>query len=171
MIYIFGMKEAKKRNKNSFLTKRLNLITDDAYIKENLIKLSKLTKCNKFIHFDTIAPFAGEWDPTQNTKYLAKQILQESEYFLSFEKYTASNVFAALCGCKVIVLDKNKEFDEKIENLPDYNKGIAFGFENLQHANNTIHLLRDQIKDIENKQKLQVKDFVKLCYEKLYNLN
>lgn len=157
----------KKRNKNCYLTKRLNLETDSNFIEYNLNKLQGLSIHKNLVHIDKILPFAGGWDFDQKSKYLIKPIFQESEYFLSFEKYTALNQFAALCGCKVIVLDKNSEFSKDIEELPECNKGLAFGFDNLQHALNTRHLLRDQLKQIEKSQRDQVKNFINLCYNKL----
>lgn len=156
-----------KRNKNCYLTKRLNIQDNDDYIKENIQKVANLSRFKKFFHLDTISPFAGIWDFDQKTKYMIKPILQQSEYFLSFEKYTYWNTFAALCGCKVIALDKNNEFSKKVEELPEFNKGIAFSFDNLNHAINTRHLLREQLKNIEIDQIQQIKDFIKLCYKKL----
>lgn len=156
-----------KRNKNCFLTKRLDLETDKEYINSNIQKVANLSKFKNFVHLDKFSPFAGAWDFTQKSKYSIKPILQESEFFLSFEKYTIWNTFAALCGCKVIVLDKNNEFGNSIEELPEYNKGIAFGFDKLSHAVDTRHLLRGQLKEIENNQKQQLKNFIKLCYQKL----
>ena len=102
-----------------------------------------------------ITPFCN--DP----KALAK-IFNKSTTFYSYDDKTYLSVLAALCGCDSIVVNTESHSSDKyFDARADFWKyGIAYGINNLEHARNTKHLLKEEL--IKEKQKClsSVKEFV-----------
>jgi len=117
------------------------------------------------------------------------------EYFLTFDQKTYLTTAASLCGCKSIVLDpfsKNKNYisavndgitnnaytdsdmfdtpltpiEYKLEN-PEHMFGLAYGIEDLKWAEDTIHLVRDHIKNLEIMNNQKIDRFVKFWENKV----
>ncbi|GAM56911.1 wavQ [Vibrio ishigakensis] len=79
-------------------------------------------------------------------------IFKSVKLFISYDTYSAYSLFAALCGCDVVVIpDKNVTIEQW---YPDeLNRlGIAYGFEDLQRARDTLHLLLPYRKEKEQVQ-------------------
>lgn len=73
------------------------------------------------------------------------EILRKSEFFVSYDTYTAYSLFAVLCGCKSIVVpDPLLSAEEWYPNVED-RWGIAYGFENIQFATETAPLQIERI--------------------------
>ena len=81
------------------------------------------------------------------------------ETFISYDPITFSTFIAALCGCVSVVYPienitekewiemtclKQYSIDRKINKL----NGIAYGYENIEHAKSTLHLVQEQWNDI-----------------------
>ena len=83
------------------------------------------------------------------------------EYFLSYDPLTFLSHIAALCGCISIVykiegLDKSAWLKTTYYNDYLTSKGltnlygIAYGYEDIEYAKNTMHLVEEQLNDIIN---------------------
>ena len=60
---------------------------------------------------------------------------------------------AAQCGCEsVIVPYKDVTKETIVNNQPSFKYGIAYGLDDLEHANSTRSLLRKHLQDLEDKQ-------------------
>jgi hypothetical protein len=83
------------------------------------------------------------------------KVFKKVKTFISYDTLTAYSLFAVLCGCESIVIpDKGVAIDEWYPNIEDRN-GIAYGFEDLERANKTKHLVRayvatEQEKSVHN---------------------
>jgi len=75
--------------------------------------------------------------------------------FISYDPATFITIQAALCGCEVIVIpDEDGEFSE--DHLKQKNRinGVAYGFDDLEWARETLHLLKPSMEET-NKQNLE----------------
>lgn len=89
------------------------------------------------------------------------KIFKQVKTFISYDSTTTFSYFAALCGCtSVVVPDENVSESEWMPN-PEDRYGVAYGFENIQKAENTIHLLPERFKKLEAESKLSVENFLK----------
>lgn len=124
----------------------------------------------------------GSWKNLGRHQYLAKEF-NKHEYFLTYDQKSSFSILAALCGCKVIIMNPPNNEDSKFTNSyydhnttpdeyrkenPYYKYGMAFGFEDLHHAFNTQHLVREYFKKIDEENKKTVKSFVKFWENKCY---
>jgi len=83
-------------------------------------------------------------------KEVAK-VFKKSKQFISYDTYTAYSIFAVLCGCESIVIpDKGTSETEWYPKEMD-RYGIAYGFENIEKANATAHLVKQHITNEEQK--------------------
>lgn len=81
------------------------------------------------------------------------KIFNECKRFYSYDTETYLNVLAALCGCEsVIIPQKGKNKQEIINNQPTFKYGIAYGTDDIEHANKTQPLVRQHLNFLENKQ-------------------
>lgn len=93
----------------------------------------------KTIHFDKAIEMSKEISDLN-------KVLSEIDYFVSFDMASYHSVFAALAGCKSIIVPKDGETKESlIERMPCFNYGVAYGFDDLSHANETSHLVKDHV--------------------------
>lgn len=120
---------------------------------------------------------------------LLREFFNKYEYFLTFDEKTYLTTAAALCGCKVIILtDKDNKFGKKtyvdnnnqrydiyekltpteyrLEN-PTNMYGVAYGLEDIAWAQNTIHMVRDHIKELEKIDNKNFNKFVNFWENKL----
>jgi hypothetical protein len=78
-------------------------------------------------------------------EYLA-QVFNEYEYFLTFDDKTFHTVAASMCGCKSIILgEKNIIPEEFRKQNPIQKYGVAYGFDDLNWAEETIDLVTNNI--------------------------
>lgn len=97
------------------------------------------------------------------------RIFNEYEYFISYDLYTMYSSYAAICGCKSIVVPEEGKTVEEIKQEQKTRPGVAYGRENIDYALSTRNqLLQDRIL-IEYKEEQSVKDFVDKCYEYFFN--
>lgn len=84
------------------------------------------------------------------------------EYLLTFDDKSYYTTLAALCGCKVIILnpDKNKTpFQYRIEN-PIQMCGVAYGFDDIEWANKTIDMVRYNLTQLEINDNKTIDSFI-----------
>jgi hypothetical protein len=139
------------RNNKPFLKKK-NIITNQNIIKNKIIQLIKNRPDTK--SFDVIKDYLKtkfldmgfENIEYQNSSQDFVNYFLQKDYFLSFDPFTFMNIIASLCGCISIV---NKipglKFKEWINGDPFNKYGIAYGYEGVQYALKTQHLLLDHI--------------------------
>jgi hypothetical protein len=97
-------------------------------------------------------------------EYLAS-IFQTRETFYTYDNATWFSIFAAMCGCKSIVIpDGNHTAQEWYAKFPYFRYGIAYGEDELKHAEETLPLLRGNLLNIEAQTIVQTKDFIKKAY-------
>jgi hypothetical protein len=101
----------------------------------------------------------NSFEITKNHKQLDYiKIFNNHKYFISYDSITFLIIIAALCGCISIVkkvdgLSKKDWLNTTVaaEYLKETNEtlyGIAYGADDLDHAINTMHLVKDQWKQI-----------------------
>jgi len=126
------------------------------------------------------------WFDNGGFDYL-RQEFNKYEYFITFDQNTYLTTAAALCGCKSIILNPNhRDFDVKNAytesryykepltpteyrlGFPRNMFGVAYGIEDLKWAEDTIHLVRDHIIELEKIDKKTVDKFIDFWNEKCY---
>ena len=96
-------------------------------------------------------------------------IFNQCKRFYSYDTETYLSVLAALCGCEsVIIPQKEKNKQEIINNQPTFKYGIAYGVDDIKHANNTQSLVREHLNFLETK---QTQDTLKIFNKILLHFN
>ncbi len=95
-----------------------------------------------------------------------KQIFNEKKYFLTYDDSTYFLNAAALCGCIPIVLYKEKKQNYRTK-YPLAQYGVAYGFEEIGYAVNTIHLMKPYLQKLEEKSFNTVEEFIIFWENKL----
>jgi len=104
---------------------------------------------------------------------LLRKEFNKYEYLLTFDEKTYLVTAAALCGCKVIILNPNNFEKGKLTPLEYKLKnplkmfGIAYGIEDLEWAKKTINLVPDYIPKFKDIDKKTVKNFIKFWEDKI----
>ncbi|OOZ42330.1 hypothetical protein BOW53_00375 [Solemya pervernicosa gill symbiont] len=95
-------------------------------------------------------------------------IFNSVEYCISYDPHTLYSTYAALCGCTSIIVPDE---DQKHSDASSSNRrpGIAYGFEQIEHARATQGEALTLIKTLEQKSNDTVKRFVKKCRRHFYN--
>ena len=100
--------------------------------------------------------------------YLAEQ-MNKYEYFITYDDATFYSVLAAMCGCKSVVLNPDprvtpQEFREMNEVL---SWGIAYGWNDIYHADMTRDMVREKMVCVEKQSFQQVKEMIRFFHKKL----
>ena len=99
---------------------------------------------------------------------IIKNFMNKSENFICFDSCSFIAAQAALCGCTTIVIpDEGFSKEQWIENHNFLKYGIAYGFEDIQHAIDTQHLVKPHLKQLEENALDTVHKFVKFWEEKI----
>lgn len=99
-------------------------------------------------------------------EYLAHHF-QTRETFYTYDNATWFSIFAALCGCKSMVIPDGKHTPEEwYAKFPYFKYGIAYGEDEkqLKHAADTLPLLKQNLLNLEAQSIVQTKDFIKKAY-------
>jgi hypothetical protein len=78
-------------------------------------------------------------------------------YFISLDMETYHSVLAAMAGCiSVIVPSDNVTKGNLFNKIPCFKNGVAYGFDDLDHAKLTKHLLYEyaQKTELENEESI-----------------
>ena len=112
-------------------------------------------------------------------------MFNQYEYFLTYDQTTYLSVMATLCGCKTVILnpgkpyeftpnanteiDENKEITPTEFRLNNYLQqyGIAYGWDDLKWAQDTLPFVRDYIEQLEVIDNKTVDNFVNYWTSKL----
>lgn len=115
-----------------------------------------------------------------------RDMFNQYEYFLTYDQKTYLSVMATLCGCKTVILNPGKPYEfapnaksesEGIEEITPtefrinnyiFQYGIAYGWDDLQWANNTLPLVRDYISSLEKFDDKSVDSFISYWKKKIF---
>jgi hypothetical protein len=121
---------------------------------------------------DFLKNFGSTEIPHYNGKKNINYLLDEFnkyEYLITFDDKSYYTTAAALCGTKSIILNPNPTITpiEYRINNPIQMCGIAYGFNDINWANETIDLVRDNLIQLDKKDKLTVHNFIEHWKNKL----
>jgi hypothetical protein len=115
-----------------------------------------------------------------------RDMFNQYEYFLTYDQKTYLSVMATLCGCKTVILNPGKPYEftpnakSEIEEISEITPtefrinnylqqyGIAYGWDDLQWANNTLPLVRDYISSLEKFDDKSVDSFINYWKNKIF---
>jgi hypothetical protein len=125
------------------------------------------------------------WKKDGGYEYLRKE-LNQYEYFLTYDQKSFYTLAAGLCGCKSIILNpgpsyefaenawsKSDEYKKIISpteyrlNNPEQMYGVAYGWDDIQWANNTIPMVRNHLEELEKINQGTIDGFVEYWTNKL----
>ena len=68
------------------------------------------------------------------------------ETFVTYDEATMYSLFAAICGCQSVVIPKSYASREAwVADRPIAKYGVAYGWDDLQHARDTQDKVRDHV--------------------------
>jgi len=100
--------------------------------------------------------------------YLAEE-LNKHEYFVTYDDATYHSIAAALCGCRSVILNPDPKItpDEYRKNYHMSVYGIAYGWNDLKHADMTRDMVKELMRKIERQSIKSVEEFVLFWKKKL----
>jgi len=110
--------------------------------------------------------------PHYNGKKDLNYLLEEFnkyEYVLTFDDKSYYTSAAALCGAKSIILNPDKDItpvEYRIKN-PIQMCGVAYGFDDIKWANETIGLVRENLLQLEQRDKKTILNFIEFWKNRL----
>jgi hypothetical protein len=104
----------------------------------------------------------------EQNETIIKNLMNKSENFICFDSCSFIAAQAALCGCVSVVIPDGGVSKEKWINDRKFLKyGVAYGYEDIQHAIDTRHLVKPHLKQLEENALDTVHKFVKFWEEKI----
>lgn len=98
------------------------------------------------------------------------EVFNRCDVFYSYDEATFYSVYAVLCGCRsVVVPGLYKSQEEWAKNMELGKYGIAYGVENIPHADATREQLFELLRTQETDGLETIKNFVALTQEKFAN--
>lgn len=91
------------------------------------------------------------------------KVFNKCETFISYDTQSFYSTLAVLCGCRSVVIPDNGVGIEEWLSDPSERFGIAYGFENMDEAEKTRHLLLKKLSASEEYSLQSVRNFVKKC--------
>ena len=92
-------------------------------------------------------------------------LFNQKEYFVSYDSMTFHLQQSALCGCiPIIIPDEGVSREEYMERSVINKFGIAYGFDDIERAKETSHLLKDYLLSLEEESIELVKNYINDCY-------
>lgn len=100
-------------------------------------------------------------------KEIAK-LFNENEYCVSYDSYSMYSAYAAMCGCKSIVVPEPGVDKAKWQSIEEMTFGIAYGEDEVDWAVQTRDKLMATYARLEEENFSSVAAFVKACDEKFF---
>jgi hypothetical protein len=121
---------------------------------------------------DFLKQFDSVEIPHYNGQKSLEYLLEEFnkyEYLITFDDKSYYTSAAGLCGTKSIILNPNKEITpiEYRTKNPIQMCGVAYGFDDIKWANDTIGLVRKNLQQLEHKDKQTLLNFIEHWKNKL----
>jgi len=105
----------------------------------------------------------------KETKEELQKIFNEVEEFISYDYSTYYSVLASLSGCRSIVIpEESIDKDSWKKYAPMYSHGIAYGFDDIEHAEKTKPLLHEYLQSLQKTQDDDVLKFIEVCIQEFY---
>jgi len=98
------------------------------------------------------------------------EIMNQCTYFISYDTETLYSQYAVLCGCISIVVPIDGKSKEQWQPVEKYRYGVAYGFDDIEEAQATAHLLYNVMKEDEVNSNESVTNFINFVY-KYYNFD
>ena len=95
------------------------------------------------------------------------EIFNRSEVFYCYDEMTMYAQFAPLCGCPTVVVSGFfSSHDEYVKCRPLARFGVSYGFDHIDHAKQTMHLVLDALNEKEDESKDTILEFIALTQKK-----
>jgi hypothetical protein len=83
------------------------------------------------------------------------RLFNECEYCISYDMHTTYSVYAAMCGCKSVIVPEPGVSKQEWQSDSDRVGGVAYGFDDLEAASKSPHAVREalllrQTQNLEN---------------------
>lgn len=92
------------------------------------------------------------------------EIFKSVRLFISYDLYTAYSDFAVLCGCVSVVIPEDGLSEERWRADPATRYGIAYGFDKVEQATKTAHLVLEHILEEQRNETKKVESFLNEVY-------
>lgn len=113
---------------------------------------------NSSIKIDGYAELGGN-------NFLVEQF-NNCEMFISYDQACYLNVMAALCGCiSVVAPFGDTKAEDWYNSFPYFKYGIAYGLDQIEHAKSTLHLVRENLLELERESIELTKSFIETAYK------
>lgn len=66
------------------------------------------------------------------------RVFNQVEYCISYDPHTYYSVYAAMCGCKSIIVPLEGISKEQWQPVEEFRYGLAYGEDELEHARQTL---------------------------------
>jgi hypothetical protein len=129
---------------------------DAVLIKKGEAHLKKVNLVSPITHIDNIIAINKDLD----NKLL--KIFNEKKRLISFDINTYHSIQAALCGCISIVIPIKGISKEDWLKQDTLKYGVAYGFDDIERALETLPLLKKHLNDLENKSLETINKFLNL---------
>lgn len=93
------------------------------------------------------------------------KIFKRVKAFISYDSYTAYSRFASISGCDSVVIPDEGVDESNWYPNPADRYGVAYGFENVEHARKTRHLLLNKIRAEHDQSANAVSEFMQEANE------
>jgi hypothetical protein len=93
------------------------------------------------------------------------EVFNRVQTCISYDSYTMYSMFAALCGCVSVVVPEEGVGKEQWYPDPRDRYGLAYGFDDVDHAVRTQPLLLPRLKEQESLANESVRSFIARCGE------
>lgn len=91
-------------------------------------------------------------------------IFRKSKVFYSYDELTLYSQYAALCGCiSVVIPDKFKTRQEWVAKAPISKYGIAYGLDDIEHSQMTLHKVAEYFDELESDSRKTVARFAEVA--------
>ena len=148
------------QNKN---IKRKRIIYSLRKINQEKLKRYPIKTEWELIHFNSIDKTIFDLE--------IRNIFRNSKYYISYDHCSYMTVLAALCGCIPIVIPDERYSKEEWKNIfPIQRYGVAYGFEDIEFAKETLHLVKDNVIEVQKSSFQSILDFNEYWYKKLFNI-
>jgi len=98
-------------------------------------------------------------------EYLA-EVFNTKETFICYDPLCFHTQQAALCGCvPIIIPDEGISKEDFTKRAPVNKYGVAYGFEEIEYAKSTLHLVKPYLQTFEQEAISTVKNFINHCYQ------
>jgi len=90
-------------------------------------------------------------------------IFKQVKTFISYDTLTAYSLFAVLCGCDSIVIPDDGVTEAQWYPNPKDRYGLSYGFDGVEKARKTAHLVKEYVSEEENKSIGNTSNFILDC--------